>query len=156
MGTYVSTSQLAAHMPYRTFDSNTSPSTTDLGNWIDEAEAVLEGTLNAAQISTPITAAAGVKIMRSWLTDACVGITRMAFANAGGDPNNTAGQSQIEKFNQLLSDILNRPQIYAQMLGGGAGTTASRQIRSYVTDNDDSKTISGGDFDPTFTTSTDF
>ena len=42
------------------------------------------------------------------------------------------------------------------MLGGGAGTTASRQIRSYVTDNDDSKTISGGDFDPTFTTSTDF
>lgn len=156
MGTYVSNSQIAAHLPYRTFGSSTSPSTTDIDNWIDEAEALLEGALAASQIATPITSTAGVKIMRAWLTGAIVGTVRMSFAAAGGDPNNQAGESQIEKFNERLTDILNRPQIYQQQLGGGAGTSASRQIRSYVTDNTDSKTLADGDFDPTFTTATEF
>ncbi len=83
-------------------------------------------------------------------------MVRQSFASAGGDPNNNAGGDAIEKFNERLVDIMNRPQAYQQQLGAGAGTTASRQLRSYVTDNTDSKSISDGDFDPTFTTSTEF
>jgi hypothetical protein len=42
------------------------------------------------------------------------------------------------------------------MLSGGAGSDSSRQIRAYTTDNADSKTVSGGDFDPNFTTGEKF
>ena len=94
--------------------------------------------------------------MRAWLTPAIVGTVRMSFASAGGDGGNKAGEEQIEKFNEKLVDIMNRPQLYQQQLGAGAGTTGSRQIRSYVVDNTDSKSIGDGDFDPTFTTSSVF
>ena len=156
MGTYISNAQVTAHLPNRTFSGSTSPSTTDIDNWIDEAEAILEGALQSAQIATPITSTQGVKIMRHWLSSAVVGTGRMSFASAGGDGGNKAGEEQIEKFNEKLIDIINRPQLYQQQLGAGSGTTASRQIRSYVVDNTDSKSISDGDFDPTFTTSSEF
>ena len=155
MGTYVSNAQITAHIPYRTFSASTSPSTTDIDTWIEEAEAILEGALNSAQITTPITSTTGIRILRAWLTNAVVGTVRMSFAAAGGDPNNNAGESQVEKFNEKLEDIMNRPQIYQQQLGAGSGDDSSRQLRSYVTDNDDSKSVSGGDFDPTFTRSTE-
>ena len=156
MGTYVSNAQITAHLPYRTFTSSTSPSTTDVDAWIEEAEALLESTLNAAQITTPITTTAGIRILRAWLTNAVVGTVRLSFAASGGDPNNVAGQAQIDQFNERLTDILNKPQLYQQQLAAGSGTSAARQIRAYTTDNTDSKTISGGDFDPTFTTGTKF
>ena len=151
---YVSTAQIAAHLPYRTIDGSSSPSTTDVDAWIEEAEAVLDGALDAAQIPTPVSTAKGIKICRSWVTDAVVGTLRLSFAAAGGDPSNNAGQDQVEKFNERLTDILNNPQRYAMILGGGAGTAASRQLRSHVTDNLDGKTAA--DFEPTFSTSTEF
>lgn len=151
---YVTTAQVVAHLPYRTIDGSSSPSTTDIDGWIDEAEAVLNGALSAAQIVAPVTSANGVKICRAWVTDAVVGTLRMAFAAAGGDPNNNAGQDQLDKFNDRINEIINNPQRYAMILGGGAGTTASRQLRSHVTDNLDGKTAA--DFEPTFSTSTEF
>jgi hypothetical protein len=78
----------------------------------------------------------------------------MAFAAAGGDPSNNAGSDQLEKFNDRLTEILNNPQRYAMILGGGAGTSASRQLRSHVLDNQDGKTAA--DYEPTFSTSTEF
>ena len=151
---YVTTAQVIAHLPYRTIDGSSAPSTTDIDGWIEEAESVLEGVLDSAQIPTPITTAKGVKICRVWVTGAVVGTLRQAFAAAGGDPGNNAGERDVELFNERLTDIINHPQRYAMMLGGGAGTAASRQLRSHVTDNLDGKTAA--DFEPVFTTSTVF
>jgi hypothetical protein len=156
VGTYVNNAQIAAKLPYRNFTATSKPSTTDLDNWIDEAEAVLEGALDAAQITTPVTSTKGVKIVRTWVSEAVIGTVRMSFAHSGGDPNNESGQAQIEAFNERLTDIMNNPQRYQMLLSGGAGSDSSRQIRSHSLDHPDGKTISGGDFEPTFSTGTKF
>jgi len=150
MGTYVSTAQVGARLPYRTIDGSSSPSSTQVGEWIDEAEAILHGALNAIEVSTPITGTDGTKIMRSWVLDYSVGRTREALAAAGGDHGNDAGREEIERFNTRIEDILDNSMRYSAMLQAGSGDASARQIRSYVLDNADSKTISDGDFSPTF------
>ena len=150
MGTYVSTAQVGARLPYRTIDGSSSPSSTQVGEWIDEAEAILHGALNAIEVSTPITGTDGTKIMRSWVLDYSVGRTREALAAAGGDGDNDAGRDEIERFNNQVEEILNNSMRYSAMLQAGSGDASARQIRSYVLDNADSKTISDGDFSPTF------
>ena len=107
MGTYVSTAQVGARLPYRTIDGSSSPSSTQVGEWIDEAEAILHGALNAIEVSTPITGTDGTKIMRSWVLDYSVGRTREALAAAGGDHGNDAGREEIERFNTQIEEILN-------------------------------------------------
>jgi hypothetical protein len=156
VGTYVSNAQIAAKLPYRNFTASTKPSTTDIDNWIDEVEALMEGALDAAQITTPVTSTKGVKIVRSWVSEAVIGTVRMAFAHSGGDPNNEAGQHQIEAFNERLTEIMNNPQRFQMQLTGGAGSESTRQIRSHVTDHPDGKTIGAGDFEPVFNTGSKF
>ena len=151
MGTYVSTAQVNARLPYRTIDGSSSPTSTQVSEWIDEAEALIHGALNAAEVTTPITGTDGIKIMRSWVLDYSVGRTRIAFASAGGDGSNDAGIEDIERFNDRVTDILNNPSRYSAMLNAGSGGSAARQIRGVQTDNDDDLSVSGGDFAPTFT-----
>jgi len=110
----------------------------------------LHGALNAIEVSTPITGTDGTKIMRSWVLDYSVGRTREALAAAGGDHGNDAGREEIERFNTQIEEILNNSMRYSAMLQAGSGDASARQIRSYVLDNADSKTISDGDFSPTF------
>ena len=150
MGTYVSTAQVNARLPYRTIDSNSSPTATQVGEWIDEAEALLHGALNAAEVTTPITGGDGVKIMRSWVLDYAVGRTRIAYASSGGDGGNDAGVDEIESFNERVNDILNNPMKYSAMLNAGSGSSSSRRLRGVQTDNADSLTVAGGDFKPSF------
>jgi len=150
MGTYVSTAQVSARLPYRTIDGSSSPTSTQVSEWIDEAEALLHGALNAAEVTTPITGTDGVKIMRSWVLDYAVGRTRIAFASAGGDGGNDAGIEDVDRFNERVTDILNYPMRYSAMLNAGSGSSSSRQIRGVQTDNDDDLSVSNGDFAPTF------
>ena len=156
MGTYVSTTQVGARLPYRTFSGSTSPSTSEISEWIDEAEAMLHGLLNTVEISTPITGTDGIKIMRSWVLDYSVGQTRISLAAAGGDGDNDAGIDQLNRFYEVANDIVRNPMKYSAMLSGGAGSTSARTLRGYQTDNDDSRTVSNGDFSPKFTTSEGF
>lgn len=156
MGAYVTTAQVGARLPYRTIDSASSPSASQVDEWIDEAEAILNGALSTIEVTAPITAAAGIKICRSWVLDYAVGHTRMAYAAAGGDSGNDSGVDEIERFNERIEDIFRNSSRYNAMLSGGAGSDSSRQIRAYTTDNADSKTVSGGDFDPNFTTGEKF
>lgn len=156
MGTYCSNAQVAARLPYRTFSGSSSPSTSQIDEWIDEAEAMLHGLLNAVEVSTPISGTDGIKIMRSYVLDYAVGQTRIALAAAGGDGDNDAGIDQLDRFYETANDIVRNPMKYSAMLAGGSGSSAARTLRGYQTDNDDSKTVSGGDFKPKFTTSEGF
>jgi len=156
MGTYVSTSQVAARLPYRTIDSNSKPSSTQVSEWIDEAEALVHGALNAIEVPTPITGTDGIKIIRSIVLDYAVGQTRMAYAAAGGDSDNDAGVDEIERFNERVNDMFAHPTRYASMLHGGSASSSQRQLRGYQVDNDDNKSVDNGDFTPSFTRSESF
>lgn len=153
MGTYASTSDIAARLPYRTIDSNSKPTSTQVGQWITEAEAMLTAALDTCQITTPVTNSNGIELLKSWACDYAEGRTRMAYANSGGDGGNDDGKDLIENFKELIDKILDNPTMYSAMFNAGDAEASSRRVRGYVLDNDDSVSISNGDFEPTFTKS---
>ena len=150
MGTYAATSNVQARLPYRTIDASSEPNDTQVSGWIDEAEAALEGALAAGQVSVPVTNANGIKQMRAWALDYPVGMTRLAYGATGGESAEDEGTAMIERFWDRVDDILDNPSRYSAMLSGGTAGDSTRGLRSYVTDNADGATISGGDFTPTF------
>lgn len=156
MGTYCTTAQVAARLPYRTIDSSSKPTSTQVGEWIDEAEALVTAALNAIEVSTPITGDDGFRILRSIVLDYAVGHVRMAYAAAGGDADNDAGADEIERFNERVSDFFAHPTRWASMLSGGSASSNQRHLRGYQVDNDDNKSVDNGDFTPSFTRSESF
>jgi len=154
MGTYAATTDVDARLAGRPASSaSTKPTSTQVGAWIDEAEAMLTGALAAGDCTTPVTDTGGIKIMRSWACDYAEGRARMAYAAAAGDGTNKDGESLIEKFDKLIDDIIKCPAKYDAILSSGGASDNTRRLRGYVLDNADSKTVSDGDFDPVFTMS---
>ena len=156
MGTYVSTAQVAARLPYRTIDGSSKPSSSQVSEWIDEAEALIHAALNAIEVTTPITGTDGVKVLRSIVLNYAVGHTRLAYAAAGGDADNDAGADEVERFNDQVSDFFANPTRWASMLNAGSASSNQRHLRGYTVDNDDNKSVDNGDFSPSFTRSESF
>jgi hypothetical protein len=133
------------------FGAATKPTQAQVTAWIAEAEAVLNGTLQAAELEAPYSSDAAVLILRNWVTSYVEGLVRQVNAAAGGDGGNDDGKDLIEAWEQRLRDVATRPSWYGAMLGAGNAPDAARRIRGYVLDNDDDKTIADGHFAPTFT-----
>lgn len=152
MGTYASYSDVAARLPYRTIGASSKPTSTQVEQWITEAEAMLTGALARAGISYPVTGG-GAEIMKSWAADFAEGRTRQAYAAAGGDGGNDDGKDLIEAFRDLVRvQIPGDPPGFEAMLWTASSST-TRRLRGHVLDNADGLTISDGDFAPTFTKS---
>jgi len=150
MGTYASVSDVQARLPSRTIGASTKPSTTQVGEFIDQGEALLTGALMGADVAVPITDTTGIEQMKSWATDFAEGLTREAYASAQGDDDVNAGADKIKAFRDLLDEIKNDGDRYYKMLWGGATSESTAKTRGYVLRNDDGKTVADDDFVPTF------
>lgn len=151
MGTYATNGDVIRNIPGRPISSSSSPSTTDIDNWILQAEALLTGALTCGGITVPITDASGVVIMEAWAVLWAEGHTRMALAAGVGDGANDDGKDLIESFNAVIDDIKAEPGQADAMLNGGSQSESTSNLRGYATDNIDGKSTANGDFDPTFT-----
>jgi len=150
---YAATADIQARIPSRTIGASTEPSTTQVGLYITDAEAKINGALRAAGITTPVEDTDGVEIITAWVATYCEGRARMAWAAGAGDGDNDDGKDMVDWFNNvLIQDILDKPTKYELMLTGSG--SSSVQLKSYILDNNDDKTIDGGDFDPIFDTDT--
>ena len=149
MGTYATYSDVGARTPARTIDATSMPTATQVSAWVDEGEALLGGALSAGQITIPITDASGIKLMRSWTCDYAEAHLRMAWASTAND-GNPDGQQLLDRFNATIDDIYSHPSRYQASLWSGASSESTRRVRGYVLDNDDSKSITNGDFAPEF------
>lgn len=148
MGVYADFLDVQARIPYREIGATTLPSQVNVDEWIDEAEAMLNGVLAAAGLSSPYTTTNAKNILRSWVVDYAEGMVRQAYASAGGDGANDDGKDKIERFEKRLNDILASPSQYGAMLGGGDAPESSRGVRGHVLDNSDGKSVS--DYAPVF------
>jgi hypothetical protein len=145
VGVYATSDDVQRRNPYRTISATSSPSTTDVEEFIAEAEAALHAALSAAQARTPVTDANGARLLKAWVLDYCEGRVRQAYAAAGGDGNNDDGAELVQKFWERLDDVMNNATRYSSMLSGGAADPATRRLRSYR------PTSSNESLDPTFT-----
>lgn len=148
MGTYASSSDVSARLAGRTIDASSKPTSTQVEQWITEAEARLTGALRAANVSMPVTDTDGIETLKSWACDYAEGHTRKAWVSADGE-GSVEANNLLEAFEKRLVDIKESPSWYEAMLQSGDGN-ASVRVRAYVLSNADSKTITDGDFDPEF------
>ncbi len=144
-----------ARLTYKTIDGSSNPTSTQVTTWLDEAEAFLKTALTAIGLTTTYSGNPAL-VLGKWANDYVEGRVRMAWASADGDPSNTDGQDLVEKFNERIEDILNKPDRYADLLGVSSATASSSFLRAYVTHNSDNKSISNGDFVPTITRAEQF
>jgi len=143
---YATTSDVQARFAAWTIGSGTSVTTTQVTQWLVEADAFINRALTAAGLTAPATNADLLQVFKSAATDYALGYLRMALAAAGGDGSNDDGKDLVAGFKAMLADIRAHPADY-----GPTGT--SRRFRSHVLDYNDSsdpETLSDGDFDPVF------
>ena len=147
MATYADNTDVQARIPYRTIGASSKPTATQVELYITFAEEALSGALLAGGCTLPTSS----DILGGWITDYAEGVTRQAYASAGGDGGNDDGKDLIEGFKALLEAIRLEPAYFCAMINGGSDAPdAALGVRAYVLDNDDDKTIEDGDFGPIF------
>lgn len=139
----------------RTLSTTSTPTTAQVTAWIAEAEAELNGALEAQGITNPITDADGILFVKPYV---CARAAMFWLQNKDSVTDGSDATAQIEAFRsewRYLTDKIERqPSLVAAMVGHEFGETAgSGTPRAYATDNSDGYSISDGDFDPVFTRS---
>lgn len=129
MADYATIADVKARLAGRPISPTSQPSEADITAWIGEAEAMLDGALKGADLPAPYSDADAVRILRAWVCDRVVGLTRMALASAGGDGQNDDGKDMVAKFDRLVDDIQRRPTVYGAMLAAGNAPAGSVRFR---------------------------
>lgn len=135
MGTYATSSDLVPRIGGRPLTSTSKPSTTQVDDWITEAESQLTAALTAAGIGVPAALTDGGNHLKVWTIDFAEGHFRMSHAAAGGDGDNDDGQKLLDKFEERIQDIRTDSSWYDALLNGGA-SSATSQVARGSTDRD--------------------
>jgi hypothetical protein len=134
--TYAVLSDVQARIPGRAISALTKPSTAQVEKWIAEAEAMLAGSLGAADIPLPEVDTTGASIMCAWECDYAEGHARMAYASAGGDGTNDDGKDLVESFKTLTVNIRRHPSDYGAMLASGDAPEGTSKCRGSNADTE--------------------
>lgn len=129
------------------FSTSTTPSRDRVSKWIEEAEAKLNNTLNAAGITTPVTNNSGRIELGVYVANYVEGRIRQVLAAAGGDGDNDDGVELIQSLFDVCADIRNNQPWWADKLASGSGGV--RQLFAHPTDDVDGRPITA--FAPKFT-----
>lgn len=150
MSTYGLLSDVRGRLPHRTIDASSQPAQADVQAWLDEAEDMINGTLQAGGLPAPYTAQQATRILGIVATDYAEGRYRNAYAAAAGEGTDPRGEELLRLFRETVADMRRNPGEWGAVLAGGAGPDSARQVRGHVLDNRDGLTVAGGDFAPTF------
>jgi hypothetical protein len=151
MGAYATVADIQARLAYWTIDVSSQPSTYQVSQWIDECESLIDGALQAVDLPAPYATTHAIRILKSWVASGVEGLVRRAHAAAAGEgQTNEDGKDLIEKFDNVLKDILAKPSIYGAMLAGGSAPAAATRLRAYQTHNADGLSSTDASFNPTF------
>jgi hypothetical protein len=143
-------SDLQPRVLFFTIGASTSPSTTQVNAWIDEAEAKINNTLKAGGMTTPISNAEGVEQLKALSVDYAEARLRMTLSPPGTE-GHEQGRALLADFNAILTDMRSQPADWSAMLSGGTAAEGSRRIRSHILDDVDGRASDDDDFEATFT-----
>lgn len=152
MPTYGSVAGVQARLGARgaQVTATSRPSTTDVGLWLDEAEAELLGAIQ--QGGGPGQYAAdsrGARTIRGWVENRIAGLLRIAHAAAGGEGSNDDGQWAERNWQELLVKLrANAGNIIAGLNEAGVEPTASIGPKGHT--NDPILDLAEEDYEPFF------
>ena len=132
---YATTSDVQARFTAFTLSTGTKPTLAQVAQWLVEADAMLNGALSEAGLTSPNTNANGLEILKSLACDYAEGHLRVAMAAAGGDGTNDDGQRMLDHFYEWLKGITEGK--YNGMMQGGGATGAGHFRAPDVDDDND-------------------
>lgn len=147
---YATVANIQARNPYVKITTYSEPTSSEVQIWIDDAEAMVNGALSAAQLTSPCVNANGIKILRQKVTTYVSALVARAYSAAGGDVDVFDTGDIDERWEAFLIDVVAESTKWGSMLEGGSAGTAARKLRSHTTHNQDGLTVSNGDFDPEY------
>lgn len=132
------------------FSASTRPTSTQVGTWIDDAEALVRNELRAAGVGVTFSAGSdAARELKRVVLDYVEGYVRQARDATGLDEPNDDGLVQLDRFEKWIDDLRRNPDRVSAKLEGATSSDAM-QVRSYWTSGRDGKSIAAGDFEPTF------
>lgn len=139
---YASVTDVERRLPsLGAFSTTTKPTLAAVTQWLVEGDAMLDGALASAGLTSPNTDTNGLEILKAWNVDFAEGRVRMSIAAAGGDGSNDDGKDLITGFHARLEEIMNEPAMYGAMLQSGATSAEAVFVRGPSTLDDSGNTI---------------
>lgn len=148
MPTWATADDVRARVAYATIGTTSKPTTAQVEQWLDEAEARIRGVLAAQGLPTTYTDTDAVNILTVAATDYAEGHILNTWSSQDGNTGARPGDVLIDKFDAFLEQLRARTIQLAGELAAGDVAESVRRVRSYWTDNEDGLSISAGDFAP--------
>lgn len=143
MGTYADTDDVASEFKGITFSATSRVTTTEVGNFIDEAEARIEAKLGMIY-SIPITGTKSLLIMKTLVVQSVkariLDILYVKTGNPEADQGGSGSASLYKEVKETIADLVSK-----KMLLIDASLLSGKGWASYQNDND---------IDPVFTKDT--
>jgi hypothetical protein len=112
------------------FSGSTSPTTTEVSTWLDDAEAEVTQYLEGAGIPTSGLSSNAQTVLKRFVVSYAEARVRMAWASSQGDGDNDDGGVSMLVFTDFLDDIIARPAQWGETLTGGSAPAGTIRIRS--------------------------
>lgn len=136
MSTYADVDDVRGRIGGRAITTTSNPTTTQVGDWLDEAEGELLGRMAAVGIPTSYSSGTtGFLTLRGWVARYVAGLVRQSHAAAAGDGDNDDGRPDIEWWDKLLERVSKDPDGVSSALGNGSTATETIGIGSHATDS---------------------
>lgn len=132
-------------------DANSEPTSTEVTDWIAEVGVELDGVLENAAFTAPVTGANPLLFVKQKVV-ARVGAKVLERRTASTNYQNPELIARLNaEWMELLDAIRGRQAELARQIGQSiAGARNRGAFRSHVTDNSLDKSAADGDFGPTF------
>lgn len=152
MPIWASAEDVQSRVTYGSVSATSKPSTDQVEQWLDEAEAQIRAILRAAGLATAYTDSDSVNLLIMWATDYATGQLLKAWGRQGNDELLEEGQALLERFDATIQRVRSKTiAMGTELDSGGNVADSAQQVRSYTTDNSDGKTVARGDFAPVIT-----
>lgn len=154
MSVWGAVGDVASRLSYATIDADSEPSTTEVQQWLDDAESQIKASLESGDLPTSFTSgASAISILKEVVVDYAEARCRLVWASNG--LTDQFAEDLLERFHERREDIADRPNYWAGRLKAGAPTPQNLMISGTATQDVGGRTVTSSDLAPVFTRSSE-
>ena len=154
---YATTDNVESLFPGREITvSSPMVTTTDVSDWIAEAESELNRELAAAAFTVPVTDGDVTPFLRYLVVSKVAARVEIAFRSEGDYATQIDPERYAAVFDRFILQIRDEPSRIGALIKQPLTGAEQGVFRSHITDNSAGKSIANGDFKPRFTMDTEF
>jgi hypothetical protein len=154
MSVWGAVGDVASRLSYATIDADSEPNTTEVQQWLDDAEAQIKASLESGDLPTTFTAGSNaISILKEIVVDYAEARCRLVWASNG--LTDQYAEDMLERFHERREDIADRPNYWAGRLKAGSPTPQHLMISGTATQDVGGRSVTSSDLAPVFTRSSE-